>query len=628
VKTRIPRDVATARRPGRPIPAAMGTTGWAQAEAARALIRTVLRAPPDWRAPATTRVPPSTTKQGAPIAAPADIVRTDGYALDPARPRAGEQAETIAKHGSRMRIHTEAEATQSAHAIDATARRAQPVLLQRKCACGAGASGLTGECAECSKKKMVGLQTKLRINEPGDIYEHEADRVAEQVLAKPARPHVSGAAPRIQRFSGQSSGQTGAAPASVDRALASPGRPLEPTLRQDMESRFGHDFSTVRVHSDAAAEQSARDVNAHAYTVGHDIVFGAGQFGPGTREGQRLIAHELAHVVQQSGATGMRAGSGVVQRAPADETRADYEKLVKQGKWCRDTEKSGELHPGLQCYREIPSPRGYPSGNQVCFDKRTGKFAEESPDFVSAVSGQKQDGTCDIPLGITDPPHPFSQRGRRPLGHLIADIATEDPDIIGGWYGRISGVAMGIALPKGTDSDLASWAIPSILGFLAGELGERGLPRLNNLARKHGFVPTISLGFGSNVGVGLGVGLEKRDRPLPRVPVNTYLTFSLDSSLAVGEKAGETSTLLAKVGVRIDPGKQGGLFAVGSVGAGLAAAGDVSGAVSAELGAGFRATDFLDVQVVRETVSGEAGGDTYWLTLKLVAPQRVLKGHR
>ena len=117
---------------------------------------------------------------------------------------------------------------------------------------------------------------------------------------------------------------------------------------------------------------------------------------------------------------------------------------------------------------------------------------------------------------------------------------------------------MGIALPKGTDSDLASWAIPSILGFLAGELGERGLPRLNSLARKHGFVPTMSLGFGSNVGVGLGVELEKRDRPLPRVPINTYLPFNLDSSLAVGEEAGETSTLLAKVGVRIDPGKQGG----------------------------------------------------------------------
>ena len=300
VKTRIPRDGATARRPGRPIPAAMGTAGWAQAEADRARIRSVLRAPPDWKAPATTSVPASTTQHGAPIAAPADIVRTDGYALDPARPRAGEQAETIAKHGSRMRIHTEAEATQSAHAIDATALRAQPVLLQRKCVCGANASGLTGECAECSKKKMVGLQTKLRINEAGDIYEHEADRVAEQVLAKPARPHVSGAPPRIQRFSGQSSGQTGAAPASVDRALASPGRPLDPALRQDMEHRFGQDFSRVRVHSDVASEMSARQLDAYAYTSGYDIVFGSGRFAPATPAGRRLLAHELTHVVQQS----------------------------------------------------------------------------------------------------------------------------------------------------------------------------------------------------------------------------------------------------------------------------------------------------------------------------------------
>jgi hypothetical protein len=68
-----------------------------------------------------------------------------------------------------------------------------------------------------------------------------------------------------------------------------------------MGQRFGHDFSRVRVHSGGAAEQSAREVNAHAYTVGHDIVFGAGRFSPGTHEGQRLIAHELTHVVQQSG---------------------------------------------------------------------------------------------------------------------------------------------------------------------------------------------------------------------------------------------------------------------------------------------------------------------------------------
>ena len=157
-----------------------------------------------------------------------------------------------------------------------------------------------GECSECSKKKRLGLQTKLKVNEPGDIYEQEADRIADEVMATPAHHAVSGAPPRIQRFSGQSTGQMDAAPASVDHALASPGRPLEPALRQDMEQRFGYDFSRVRVHSGAAAEQSAQDVNAHAYTVGHNIVFGAGRFAPGTQEGRRLIAHELAHVIQQT----------------------------------------------------------------------------------------------------------------------------------------------------------------------------------------------------------------------------------------------------------------------------------------------------------------------------------------
>src|SRR5262249_18274411 len=83
---------------------------------------------------------------------------------------------------------------------------------------------------------------------------------------------------------------------------ANPGKPLEPALRQDMEERFGYDFSHVRVHTGAAAEQSAEDVNAHAYTIGHNIVLGMDRFGTETHEGRRMIAHELTHVVQQSSA--------------------------------------------------------------------------------------------------------------------------------------------------------------------------------------------------------------------------------------------------------------------------------------------------------------------------------------
>ncbi|HWP42064.1 MAG TPA: DUF4157 domain-containing protein, partial [Blastocatellia bacterium] len=208
--------------------------------------------------------------------------------------------------------------------------RARPVLqrkvagglLQRKCACG-------GRCEECSDKKPFGLQTKLKVSEAGDQYEQEADRVADRVMAGPAHPAVSSAPPRIQRLSGDTSEQLGAAPSSVGRALAGSGRPLEPALRLDMEQRFGYDFSRVRVHSDRAAGESARDVNAHAYTVGHDIVFSAGQFVPGTHEGRRLIAHELTHVVQQTGdalSPAANAGSSraLLQRAP-DETRPGTE---------------------------------------------------------------------------------------------------------------------------------------------------------------------------------------------------------------------------------------------------------------------------------------------------------------
>jgi hypothetical protein len=152
------------------------------------------------------------------------------------------------------------------------------------------------------------IQAKLTINQPGDPYEQEADRIANQVLAVPAPPAVSGAPPSIQRLSGQSNGQMHAAPASVDHALASPGKPLEPALRQDMEQRFGQDFSRVRVHFDGVAEQSARDVNANAYTAGDNIVFGAGRYAPASPNGRRLIAHELTHVVQQSAAPGIRIG--------------------------------------------------------------------------------------------------------------------------------------------------------------------------------------------------------------------------------------------------------------------------------------------------------------------------------
>lgn len=170
-------------------------------------------------------------------------------------------------------------------------------ILQRKCACGN--KTIAGEeCTECTKKKNS-LQRKLSIGASNDPLEREADRVADQVLAMPTSSNISSAPPRIQRLTSSSTGLLDATPASVDHVLASSGKSMEPALRQDMEQRFGHDFSQVRVHSGPTAERSARDVNAHAYTVRHNIVFGAGQFTPQTHQGRRLLAHELTHVLQQ-----------------------------------------------------------------------------------------------------------------------------------------------------------------------------------------------------------------------------------------------------------------------------------------------------------------------------------------
>lgn len=192
--------------------------------------------------------------------------------------------------------------TRTAYAQTANVESGSPVrapfLLQRKCACGASA-GRSGECEACARKRNASFQAKLDVGPANDSYEREADRVADQVVGGPSRAHVSGAPPRIQRLTGQPSGAM-SAPDSVEATLASAGRALEPALRDDMETHFGHDFSRVRVHTDARAARSAQEVGAQAYTVGERIVFAQGRYAPGTAGGRRLLGHELTHVVQQS----------------------------------------------------------------------------------------------------------------------------------------------------------------------------------------------------------------------------------------------------------------------------------------------------------------------------------------
>jgi hypothetical protein len=200
------------------------------------------------------------------------------------------------------------------------------------------------------------IQAKLKVNKPGDVYEQQADRISDQVQATQTPALDSGAA-AIQRVVAQPVAETATAPATVDHALASAGKPLDPTIQREMEQRFGCDFSRLRVHTGPSAEQSARDVNARAYTIGNNVVFGAGEFDPRTRQGRRLLAHELTHVVQQSGGE-----ANVVRR----QTDFDFEEpTLKEGgspfgEPRGHVEKGGERYPGNKASGEIDTakPRG------------------------------------------------------------------------------------------------------------------------------------------------------------------------------------------------------------------------------------------------------------------------------
>lgn len=161
-------------------------------------------------------------------------------------------------------------------------------FLQRKCACGQHAIA-GGECEECRRK-------------------HEGTLQRAAVNAAP----VNGIPP------------------IVHDVLSSAGQPLDAGARAFMEPRFGFDFSGVRVHTDARAAESAQSVNALAYTVGRNVVFGAGQYAPATSEGKRLVAHELTHVVQQDGVSAGYQSSSLQVNSGDDVFEREAETVASQ----------------------------------------------------------------------------------------------------------------------------------------------------------------------------------------------------------------------------------------------------------------------------------------------------------
>ncbi len=190
--------------------------------------------------------------------------------------------------------------------------------------------------------KSKALQAKLRIGQPGDKYEQEADRVADEVMRMrepgvqrqveeeeeeeilQTKPLVDQITPLVQRQVEEeeeeemlqaksredATSEVSYGLESQINAIKGGGRPLAESERAYFEPRFGADFGQVRVHTDARAADVARAVNARAFTTGRDVVFGAGEYSPGTIIGNHLLAHELTHVIQQRILIGNRARRG------------------------------------------------------------------------------------------------------------------------------------------------------------------------------------------------------------------------------------------------------------------------------------------------------------------------------
>jgi len=193
-------------------------------------------------------------------------------------------------------------------------------FLQRKCACGNLASGVTGKCAQCQHDNASGLRAKPALSAANDPYEQEADRVAALVVdMSPPTADQLGAAPAPSTSDRPAPRATGdqTVPESVDATQRSDGEPLSPATRAFFEPRFGHDFSRVRVHHHAQAAASADALAARAYTIGEHIAFARGRYAPESTEGRTLLAHELTHVVQQA-----RGGAPIGVHTKPDEPGA------------------------------------------------------------------------------------------------------------------------------------------------------------------------------------------------------------------------------------------------------------------------------------------------------------------
>ncbi|SEM06056.1 protein of unknown function [Syntrophus gentianae] len=279
---------------------------------------------------------------------------------------------------------------------------------------------------------------RLVVGATNDVFEREADRVADEMLripngAAPSGPIIHDDGAVRAKPAGETEPSDGELPEEEEeklvslkaeeggevplsgeltdrvRSLEGGGDPLGEGDRAFFEPRFGADFSQVRVHTGSAAGETARLLNARAFTLGADIAFGAGRYSPGTEEGKRLLAHELTHVVQQSGSTASRNPVATIQDSAAEQT----------------------------LYRQVPPPEAAPAAPATVTIN-----VNRETETAQSTQGELQVGTqtlrtLELPDRENASTNDSTTAGRIPAGTYQAHVRTDGPR---GWRLELEGV--------------------------------------------------------------------------------------------------------------------------------------------------------------------------------------------
>jgi hypothetical protein len=263
--------------------------------------------------------------------------------------------------------------------------------------------------ADRGQRSVTPPASTIVVGAADDPLEREADRVADRVMSMQPIGTVGTSTiataqrkctscdeeKRLQRKPAGASSPS-IAPISVSATISTPGSALDPQTRAFFEARFARDLGGVRVHDDATADASARSIGARAYTVGEHVAFKHGEYAPSTNAGRRLLAHELAHVVQQSRGAPQRVQRDLDDPALAQQFQAELSQLAAQARQDRDLSLRAYAHRAILLMSRPHPAFASQSVLDAFIDRCMNEAATES-ETVAALGAWAEFGIASVP---------------------------------------------------------------------------------------------------------------------------------------------------------------------------------------------------------------------------------------